>query len=138
MTKDVIRVYVPATSTGYIDQPRRRRIAPPTRQVEVWTRGWAPNVDITKKATTMTILEAAKTIMLANRRPMSSDEIYRAIKDQQLYEFHSVDPAGIVQRQVRRHCEGLSLATGAPTKHFRMVADGRYELLPASVSKPLG
>lgn len=77
----------------------------------------------------MTILEAAKAVMLANRMPMTAEEIYRAIRDQALYEFHSREPIGIVKRQIRRHCEGLNLSLAAPVKHFRMMANGRYELL---------
>lgn len=77
----------------------------------------------------MTILDAVKAIMLSSSTPMTAEEIYRAIRDQALYEFHSRDPLGIVKRQIRRHCEGLDLTLAAPAKHFRMVADGRYELL---------
>ena len=77
----------------------------------------------------MTILDAVKAVMLANSTPMTAEEIYRAIRDQALYEFHSRDALGIVKRQIRRHCEGLDLTMAAPVKHFRMVSNGRYELL---------
>ena len=81
----------------------------------------------------MTIVEAIKSVMLARAAPMTSDDAYAAIKNQGLYEFHSDDPAGIVRRQIRRHCEGLDFTTASPTKHFRIVADGRYDALPETV-----
>jgi restriction system protein len=77
----------------------------------------------------MTITEAMKQVMRARGAPMSSDEAYKAIIAAGLYEFHEDDPAGIVRNQIRRHCEGLDFPTASPTKHFRLVGDGRYEPL---------
>ena len=77
----------------------------------------------------MTIVEAIKQVMRGSGRPMTAEEAYNAIADGSLYVFHSDDPAGIVRRQIRRHCEGLDFTSASPTKHFRIVADGRYEPL---------
>jgi len=77
----------------------------------------------------MTIVEAIKQVMRGSGKPMTAEEAYSAIADGSLYIFHSDDPAGIVRRQIRRHCEGLDFTSASPTKHFRIVADGRYEPL---------
>lgn len=81
----------------------------------------------------MTIVEAIKQVMISNGAPMTAEEAYNAIKGQQLYEFHSDDPAGIVRRQIRRHCYGLDFTTASPTKYFRIVTDGRYEPLQQAI-----
>lgn len=84
----------------------------------------------------MTIIEAVKHVMRASEAPMTAEEAYKAITAADLYAFHSDDPAGIVRRQIRRHCEGLEFTTASPTKHFRMVGDGRYEPLDGVVRGP--
>jgi restriction system protein len=84
----------------------------------------------------MTIVEAIKKVMLAKGEPMTANEAYAAIVTQNLYEFHADDPVSIVRAQVRRHCEGLDFTTASATKHFRLVADGRFEPLPEVVRAP--
>lgn len=84
----------------------------------------------------ITIVEAIKSVMLAKGAPMTANEAYAAIVAQHLYEFHADDPAAIVRAQIRRHCEGLDFTTASGTKHFRTVADGRYEPLPQVVQRP--
>ena len=87
-------------------------------------------------AVQMTIVEAIKTVMLAKGAPMTANEAYAAIVNRHLYDFHADDPAAIVRSQIRRHCEGLDFTTASGTKHFRTVADGRYEPLPEVVRGP--
>jgi restriction system protein len=60
---------------------------------------------------------------------MTADEAYAAIVAAGLYEFHADDPAHIVRSQIRRHCDGLDFPSASPTKHFKLVGDGRYEPL---------
>lgn len=67
---------------------------------------------------------------------MTAEEAYKAITAADLYTFHTDDPAGIVRRQIRRHCEGLEFTTASPTKHFRIVGNGRYEPLDDVVRAP--
>jgi len=84
----------------------------------------------------MTITEAIKQVMRANAAPMTADEAYRAIVEAKLYEFHADNPGHIVRSQIRRHCEGLDFPSAAPTKHFRLVGENRYEPLDQVIRQP--
>jgi restriction system protein len=84
----------------------------------------------------MTITEAIKQVMRAKASPMTADEAYRAIAEAKLYEFHADNPAHIVRSQIRRHCEGLEFPSAAPTKHFRLVGENRYEPLDEAIRQP--
>jgi len=84
----------------------------------------------------MTITEAIKQVMRAKASPMTADEAYRAIAEAKLYEFHADNPAHIVRSQIRRHCEGLEFPSAAPTKHFRLVGENRYEPLNETIHQP--
>lgn len=61
---------------------------------------------------------------------MTAGEVYAAIVNAKLYEFHADNPAAVVAAQIRRHCEGLNGPASSKTKHFRAVGGGRYEILP--------
>lgn len=80
----------------------------------------------------MTIVEAIKTVMRAKGAPMTATEAYAEISRARLYEFRTDNPAAIVRAQIRRHCQGLSLAGSSKIKHFNALADGRYEILLGS------
>ena len=84
----------------------------------------------------MTITEAIKQVMRTKASPMTADEAYRAIAEAKLYEFHADNPAHIVRSQIRRHCEGLEFPSAAPTKHFRLVGENRYEPLNETIHQP--
>lgn len=61
--------------------------------------------------------------------PMTAKEAYEAIVSKGLYEFHAQNPAHIVLTQIRRHSEGIDFPTAAPTKHFRLVGENKFEPL---------
>jgi restriction system protein len=84
----------------------------------------------------MTITEAIKQVMSSHNSPMSADEAYRAIIEARLYEFHADNPGQVVRSQIRRHCEGLDFPSAAPTKHFRLVGESRYEPLNKIIQQP--
>jgi hypothetical protein len=65
-------------------------------------------------------------------RPLSSAEIYEAIKAKGLYEFKAKDPANIVRGQLRRHCHNVK-SPGARIKYFEQTADGNFRLLAQPV-----
>lgn len=77
----------------------------------------------------MTIVEAIEAVMRAKAAPMTAAEAYAAIVASKLYEFHTDNPAAIVRAQLRRHAEGVTLASSPKVKHFRSLGDGRFELL---------
>ncbi len=84
----------------------------------------------------MTITEAIKQVMRANGSPMTAGEAFRAIMEAKLYEFHADSPEHIVRSQIRRHCEGLEFPSAAPSKHFRLVGENRYEPLDEVIRQP--
>ena len=77
----------------------------------------------------MTITEAIKYVMRARNSPMTADEAYYAIVEAGLYTFHADNPRHVVRSQIRRHSEGIVFPSSAPTKHFILVGENRYELL---------
>jgi len=83
----------------------------------------------------MTIVEAIKTAIRAKGGPMTTEEIYRFIVGENLYEFHADNPAGIVRQQIRRHCDGIEYASASATKHFKVVDGSRYDTLSSPVKK---
>ena len=82
----------------------------------------------------MTIVEAIKTAM-RTKGAMITEEVYRFIVSEKLYEFHADDPAGIVRQQIRRHCDGIKYSSASPTKHFKVVDGGRYDILSSPIKK---
>lgn len=76
----------------------------------------------------MTITEAIKHV-LAQKSPQTAAEIHRAIVEGSLFEFKSKAAASIVRAQLRRHCEGVSLANASSKKEFRLVGTDRYALI---------
>jgi restriction system protein len=84
----------------------------------------------------MTINEAIKQVMQDKSAPMTAEEAYRAIIEAGLYEFHADNPEHIVRSMIRRHCEGLDFPSAAPTKHFRLVGENRYEPLSEVIHQP--
>lgn len=74
----------------------------------------------------MTIVEAIKTVMRMHATPMTYLEVYKAIVEAKLYEFHAEDPAHVVRAQIRRHCEGVDISSRSSTMHFRLLDGNRY------------
>ncbi len=63
-----------------------------------------------------TIVQAIAKVMQMQNTPLSVSDIYNLIVDNDLYAFKADDPVHIVRSQIRRHCEGLILNSGA--SHF--------------------
>jgi restriction system protein len=76
-----------------------------------------------------TIAQAITNVLAASKRPMTAEEICRAIQSEGLYEFRAADPVSIVRQQIRRRCAGLELAGSSPDKRFRLEAGQRYSLI---------
>lgn len=79
----------------------------------------------------MTIVEAIRTVLEAQRRPMSAREIYEEIVAKHLFEFRTKNALQVVTAQLRRHTANLSLLGGSSTKHFHLSETGTYALLSA-------
>ena len=82
----------------------------------------------------MTIVEAIKQVMRTKGKPMTATEVYDAIMDAGLYTFNADNPAHIVRSQIRRHCQGLDFPSASTTKHFTMLQDGSYFVLPKAIT----
>lgn len=84
----------------------------------------------------MTIIEAIKEVMRAKGAPMTAKDAYESILAHGLYEFHAQNPAHVVLMQIRRHSDGIDFPTAAPTKHFRLVGDNKFEPLEQPKRQP--
>ncbi len=80
----------------------------------------------------MTIVQAIQTVMRVRGEPMTAAEVYSEIARAKLYEFQTDNPASIIRAQIRRHCEELNLKSSSQAKHFKALADDRFELIHRS------
>jgi hypothetical protein len=76
-----------------------------------------------------TIVDAINAVMQQKARPLTPSEIYAAIIQSGLYEFHTDDPVSVVRSQIRRRCINLDFPTAASKKFFRSSNDGKYYLI---------
>jgi restriction system protein len=84
---------------------------------------------------TRTIVDAIREVMLAEGRPLSVAEVYDAIVSADLYQFKADKPVHVVQSQLRRHTEGLDFPSAAGIKHFELLQNGKYFLLPQTAKQ---
>lgn len=68
----------------------------------------------------MTIVEAVKTVLLAEKVPMTCEEIYQQILEKKLYSFPAQRPLGVVSWEIRRHCCNLEFASSSPNRIFQL------------------
>lgn len=66
----------------------------------------------------MTIPETVVKLLGEYPDGLTINEITQIMIDQNLYNFGTEDPKNVVQRAVRRHCEGVELSDGASEKYF--------------------
>ncbi|MFT4017691.1 MAG: restriction endonuclease [Agriterribacter sp.] len=66
-------------------------------------------------------------------KPLTAKEIYNYLNEQDLYQFKTENPVGVVKVAIRRHCEGLDFPSAKPEKYFKLLRDGRYWLNNISV-----
>jgi restriction system protein len=59
---------------------------------------------------------------------MSAKMVYHTIMEHYYYRFRAINPAHIVQTQIRRQCEGLTCPSSHKTKLFVLLPDGNYWL----------
>lgn len=81
------------------------------------------------------ITQAITEIMKIKGSPLSAQEAYELIVENNLYSFKAENPVHVVRTQIRRHCEGLSFASSSPTKHFVILRDGTYWLKDSFLQK---
>ncbi len=75
-----------------------------------------------KKTINEAIIEALKR----EGKPLRVSELYKRIKEDDLYRFNASNPEHIVRTQVRRHSDNLNFPTAHKTKHFVFLNDGTY------------
>ena len=66
----------------------------------------------------MTIREAIKCVLKDISEGMTYEQIYNQIVDRKLYEFGAKYPQGVVNIELRRHCEGLDFPSAYKVKDF--------------------
>ena len=75
-----------------------------------------------------TIKEAIIETLNRVNKPLTAKDIYDYIIEQDLYQFNTESPVGVVKVAIRRHCEGLDFPSAKPVKYFQLLRDGRYWL----------
>jgi restriction system protein len=83
----------------------------------------------TRQSRRSTIVDAIKEVMRGKEQPLTPSEIYAAIIQSGLYEFHTDDPISIVRSQIRRRCINLDFPTASPKRFFRSGNNGKYDLI---------
>jgi len=73
----------------------------------------------------MTISEAAKAVLKETNKPLSVQEIYDAIIQQNLYTFGAKNPKGVVSQTIR---ERSNANTKAKVVMFKSLGQGIYTL----------
>jgi hypothetical protein len=74
----------------------------------------------------MRIAEAAETVLKDLGRAVHVRELAEEISKRGLYEFKTKDPAGVIAKALRKHCEGVAGPGNATVKRS---AAGTFELL---------
>lgn len=75
-----------------------------------------------------TIIDAIKESLIRQGQPMRVQDIYKRIKEDDLYRFNAANPEHIVRTQLRRHSDNLDFPTAHKSKYFVFLEDGSYWL----------
>ncbi len=73
----------------------------------------------------MTISEAAKTVLKEANKPLSAQEIYDMIIQQDLYTFGAKNPKGVMSQSIREHSDANPKAK---IVMFKSMGQGIYAL----------
>ena len=85
---------------------------------------------------TMTIPEAARTVLLEARKPLSIQGIYNRIIERQLYAFKARYPVGVVRSAVRSRAENINNPSSKSIRLFRHVGRGEFVALDTPIEEP--
>ena len=80
----------------------------------------------------LTIKQAILKVMYELDRPITSKEAYYAILERNLYEFHTQNPLGVVNAQIRRSCIGIDFPSSHTNKLFAKDNYGKFYPIPKS------
>ena len=73
-----------------------------------------------------TIHQVAVDTLKANGRPMLSKEIYDFIILHDLYQFKAENPFDVLNKVIRKHCEGIDFPSAKKQKYFQLTSDRKY------------
>lgn len=76
-----------------------------------------------------TIKEAIILTLQTQNKPLTSKEVLEIITEKGLYQFNTKNPQSVLNSEIRKHCEGLSLKTGKKDKCFVAHPNGSYSLI---------
>lgn len=77
-----------------------------------------------KRTINQVIIEVLKN----EGKPLTIEEIYKIIREENLYQFRSKNPQHIVRTQLRRHSENLTFPDASAAKHFIFLGNNTYTL----------
>jgi hypothetical protein len=76
-----------------------------------------------------TIIEAAISVLKAENKPLSADEIYSAILKSNLFEFKAQDPKAILKAQLRKNSIGFAGKSAAEKPRIKQLDDKKFQAL---------
>jgi restriction system protein len=74
----------------------------------------------------MTMLEAALTVLKKTNTPMSADEIYRHICQENLFTFSAKDPLSILKAQLRKNTLGFQGKSAANKPTLKQLENKKF------------
>ncbi len=75
-----------------------------------------------------TIHQVAISTIKSNGRPMFSKEIFDFIILHDLYQFKAENPFDVLNKVIRKHCEGIEFPSAKKHKYFQLTSDRKYWL----------
>ena len=74
------------------------------------------------------IHQIAAEVIKQNGHPMTAQQIYQIMVDENLYNFKAKNPANVVRSQLRRHTKNVESKNKVGSEMFVMTDDGKFEL----------
>lgn len=73
-----------------------------------------------------TIHQVAIDVLKENKKAMFSNEIFDYIILHDLYQFKAENPIDVVNKVIRKHCEGIDFPSARKQKYFQITKDRKY------------
>lgn len=86
-----------------------------------------------------TIHQVAIDTLKINSKPMFSNEIFDYIILNDLYQFKAENPLDVLNKVIRKHCEGIDFPSAKKEKYFQLTKDRKYwiagEIIPGQTKE---
>lgn len=73
-----------------------------------------------------TIHQTVINVLISIGQPLSSKEIFDQILLNDLYQFKAENPFDVLNKIIRKHCEGIDFPSAKKEKYFQLTKDRKY------------